>query len=94
MALLAGSIGEGLLNFFGGKSGQEKNIEWERERFYAALRDAQNARNRYYASYNNVYLPMFRQAVAEDAERRRPMTESVAVLGPGINSLLGMGRAA
>lgn len=89
MALLAGSIGQSIMNFFGGRSSQKKNVEWERERFYAALEDAQAARELNQRNYFEHTLPMWQRERAADVRRRQPMTDSVARLGPGINTLLG-----
>ena len=89
MALLAGSIGEGILNLFMGRKGQDKNIEWEKEKFYAALEDAQAARELNQRNYYDSYLPEWNRRFDQYRADRAPQMQSSAMLGPGIDRMLG-----
>ena len=80
MALLAGSIGEGILNLFMGSKGQGRNIEWEKEKFYAALEDAQAAREQNRRDYYDNYLPEWNRRYDQYRADRQPQIQSAACL--------------
>ena len=90
MAIVGSAIFGAISNWIGGNKQANTSQEIERERIAAAEREAEKQRE-FEREQTEQYRANFERAKQQDIAMRQPLIDSVDVLGPGINSMLGAG---